>query len=80
MARDMMPFLARVMMHTRLLQKSMESARARARRELRKASEAAEKLARARAMVADTEAAVQALNAQVGVNWFEFWQLDFTET
>ncbi len=43
----------------------MDSARARARRELRKAAEATQKLDRARAMVADTEAAIQALNAQV---------------
>jgi len=46
-------------------QRSLDSSRARAQRELKKASEAAKQLARARAMVADTEAAIQALNAQV---------------
>ena len=49
----------------RIPQRSLDSSRARAQRELKKASEAANKLARARAMVADTEAAIQALNAQV---------------
>ena len=57
--------LASLMRFVPCPQRSMDSSRARAQRELKQASEAAKQLARARAMVADTEAAIQALNAQV---------------